>query len=332
VAEVELERAIASAKHAEEVADVVEFRLDYLKSFDSENAPAALQKLLGAVTKPIILTYRPEHEGGRAAADRNLRRDVWLRIIEFAERQKDERARIHYDIECDLAESFVKKGLTLPWQRIIASYHQIDSTPGDLVPVYERLKSTPARILKVATCAREISDSLRVMRVLERARREGRELIAVAMGTAGILTRVLGPAYGSFLTFASLGRGAETAPGQLTVTELRDIYRADRLSERSVIVGLVGNPIGHSLSPLVHNLWFKLTGLDFVYVPFEVVDVRRFFTEFVDPETRALSWNLRGLSITIPHKVAVMDLLDEIDPMARRVGAVNTLVIEDNKL
>src|SRR5262249_37220774 len=88
----------------------------------------------------------------------------------------------------------------------------------------------------------------------------------------------------------------------------------------------------HSASPLMHNRAFREMGLDFVYLPFEVTDVGEFFRRFVHPTTREIDWRLRGFSVTIPHKTAVMPFLDEIDETARRIGAVNTVVVEGDRL
>jgi 3-dehydroquinate dehydratase / shikimate dehydrogenase len=134
------------------------------------------------------------------------------------------------------------------------------------------------------------------------------------------------------LTFGALRRGAESASGQPTVNELIDIYRAKQLSRDSEIFGVIGKPIGHSRSPLMHNSVLKALGRDGVYLPFEVDSVEEFVRDFVRPATRKIDWRLRGLSVTIPHKLAVIPHLDLIDDSADRIGAVNTVVIEGNRL
>jgi shikimate dehydrogenase len=104
------------------------------------------------------------------------------------------------------------------------------------------------------------------------------------------------------------------------------------LSHDTQIVGIIGNPVSHSASPLMHNRAFREMGLDFVYLPFEVSDVGEFFRRFVRPSTREMDWRLRGFSVTIPHKTAVIPFLDEIDETAQRIGAVNTVVVEGDRL
>lgn len=91
------------------------------------------------------------------------------------------------------------------------------------------------------------------------------------------------------------------------------------------LVGVIGRPVRHSLSPAIHNAAFQAKGLNYVYLAFEVEDVGAAMAG-----VRALG--IRGLSVTIPHKVAVMAHLDEIDPVTRRIGSVNTVVNRDGLL
>jgi 3-dehydroquinate dehydratase/shikimate dehydrogenase len=331
IAESTVAGVLAAAKQAEAVADIVEFRLDYL-SLPWADLPAVLTTFVSAVEKPVIFTFRPDNEGGRGSSDLETRRRFWLRAIAALSDLHFDAGRVYLDMEVDVAEMLATQETQIPWRQVIVSHHRFDSTPDDLSSIYERLKATPARILKVATLARDMSDSLTIFRVLERAKRDGRPLIAIAMGMAGVMTRVLGPAHGSFLTFGSLGTGAETALGQIPADDLRSLYRVGEISAETPVIGLVGHPVGHSLSPRLHNSWFKEEGLDFIYLPFEVGDLREFMTKFVNVESRLMRWNLRGLSVTLPHKINVIEYLDAVDPLAKRIGAVNTIVAEHGRL
>jgi 3-dehydroquinate dehydratase/shikimate dehydrogenase len=151
------------------------------------------------------------------------------------------------------------------------------------------------------------------------------------MGAAGVLTRVLAPAFGAFLTYGALDAEQATAPGQIDARDLRSLYRVRELSEKTAVTGIVGSPVGHSLSPYMHNTGFAAYGLDAVYLLFEVEDLPEFVRQMVDPRTRELRWNLRGLSVTAPHKQAIIPHLDTVAPDAARVGAVNTLVVSDER-
>src|SRR5258706_2470153 len=220
----------------------------------------------------------------------------------------------------------------MDWSRVICSYHDFAGIPADLDGLYERMAATPARILKVAVRTEDASDSLSVFHLLDRAQRAGRELIAIGMGQPGVMTRILGPSRGSVLTYGSIDDAGATAPGQLTATELRHVFRIDSIDRESEIMGLIGNPVRHSLSQHIHNAAFAAGQINAVYIPFEVVEATSFIRRLVHPRSRELDWNLRGLSVTAPHKSVVMNCLDWIDPPAREIGAVNTIVVREERL
>src|SRR5437763_5429092 len=326
---------------AAEVADIVELRLDCLDEDQldtsrprlADSLKSLLRDLLLNFSTPFIVTFRPAEQGGRRALDTSARVGFWQSAA--AELSRDEfRARVFADIELDLFESPHGESLREASKNfsVICSHHDFRQTPSDLASIYERAARTPARVIKIATRANVITDCLEVLRLLERARREGREMIAVAMGEAGLLTRVLAPSRGAFLTYSSLDDAQVTAPGQTTARELRRLYRVHDITERTLVTGLVGSPVSHSLSPRIHNAAFAALGLDAVYIPFETVDVSDFVRRMARPRTRELRWNLRGLSVTAPHKTAVMPQLDWVEPKAAEIGAVNTVRIEGDEL
>jgi 3-dehydroquinate dehydratase/shikimate dehydrogenase len=322
---------------ADEVADIIELRLDCLDEGQLDPARPGLVELLDklaqAVRAPFIVTFRPSEQGGHRALDVEMRARFWLDAA--AELSREEfHGRAFADIELDLFESPPGAELREAARDLqaICSHHDFRETPADLAAIYERMTRTPARIFKLAVRANAITDCVEALRLLERARRDGREMIAVSMGEAGLLTRVLAPSRGAFLTYGSLDAAQATAPGQTTARELRELYRVPLINERTLVTGLVGTPVSHSLSPRIHNSAFAALGLDAVYVPFEVADVSDFVQRMARPSTRKLSWNLRGLSVTAPHKAAVMRHLDWVEKDAREIGAVNTVVIEGDEL
>ncbi len=307
--------------------DLVELRLDCLAADELESARAALSKTLADSGCQLILCLRSSNQGGRGQLDDDARRRFWRG--EFP-------GESFLDIELDLVEEFDSRTNlnppAIPWHRVICSHHDFGGVPSDLVKIYERMAATPARILKIAVNANDALDCLPVFQLLARAQRDSREMIAIAMGTAGIATRVLGPSRGSFLTFASPDHGEATAPGQISISQLKEQYRVDQITEETEIYGLLGFPVSHSLSPHLHNAAFRHLSRDAVYLPFEVRDVSGFLNRMIHPRTRELDWQLRGLSVTSPHKVAVMEHLDWIDPIAKQIGAVNTIVAVDDRL
>jgi 3-dehydroquinate dehydratase/shikimate dehydrogenase len=310
----------AAIAEAGTVADIIEVRLDYLRDFDFTN-PDNLRPLLKEKPRPLIITCRSIAEGGQQHVEDKPR----LRLLVEGARQMAD----YCDIE---AASYREAALLSPdLSRLIISHHNFTETPGDLEGVYERLINLPAAVHKIVTRANRVTDSLGVLRLLDRARLEERSLIALAMEAPGLITRVLGPSRGCFLTYGSLGPGRESAPGQITCDELRNVYRVNELSRGTKITGIIGKPVSHSASPAMHNAAFKALGLDFVYLPIEVDDVGEFFTRFVRLGSRETDWDLRGFSVTIPHKTAVVPWLDNVDATARRIGAVNTVVIEEGE-
>src|SRR5689334_4248710 len=294
-----------------EGADLIELRLDCL-----ERAP---ENLAEKIRGPVILTYRPSEQGGH----RELTREERLKFWKTAPRGEN----IWWDIEGDLAHE-----LAPDWSRVIVSHHDFNRVPDDLHDLYQRLAATPAHVIKIAFQADDISDCIAAFELLARARREGREIIPIAMGNAGIATRVLGPSRGAFLTYGSQDDESATAPGQVTVRNLRELYRISEIDGDTIVCGVIGFPVMHSVSPRIHNGWFAAEGLNGVYLPLEVKDVHSFLTRMVHPRTRELSWNLRGLSVTAPHKQTVMEHLDWINPVAEEIGAVNTILVQTDRL
>jgi len=304
------------------LADVIELRLDCLDQSYSHETFRFLDDLLTKSPKPIILTYRPAKQGGVQDLSVESRLNFWSSIKPTAETL--------FDIELDLARN---ASFEAPeWDRVICSHHDFSGLPADLNGLYEQLASTRARILKIAIQAHDATDCLDIFRLVDRARKDGRELIAIAMGEAGLMTRILGPSRGSFLTYAARDNQTTTAPGQISANTLREVYRIDKINSQTEIFGIVGSPVSHSLGPWIHNAAFEFSGKNAVYIPVEVRDISAFMQRMVHPRTREIEWNIRGLSVTAPHKLNVMKHLDLIDPAAGEIGAVNTIVITDEGL
>ena len=314
VCEKDLNALRNACERASEWADIVELRLDCLSE-----TPDNLSQLPNEISGPVILTYRPSEQGGYRNLSRQARTAFW--------KLRPSGNSVWWDVELDLIHD-----ITPDWSRIIVSHHDFSGVPHDLDQSYERLAQTPARVLKIAVQARDVIDCLPVFQLIDRARKEGREIIAIAMGNAGIATRILGPSRGAFLTYGSLDDDSATAAGQVNAQKLRSLYRIDKINSETMICGLVGLPVMHSLSPQIHNAAFVAQGINGVYLPFEVTDLKEFFRRMVHPRTRELSWNLRGFSITAPHKQTVMNCLDWIDPQAQEIGAVNTVIVERDRL
>lgn len=304
--------ALKDMKAALELADIVELRLDYINDIKA----ADIETLIKAKTRPVIVTCRPEREGGRFTSSEDER----IALLGKAADSRVEYVDIEHDVEHDLINKFRKKDGT----KVIVSYHNFSETPADteLKEIHKKLAGTGADVVKIVTFAQNITDNLHIFRLLEDVRTP---TIAFCMGELGQISRILAPKYGSFLSFASLEKGKESAPGQLYAGELLDVYNFRDINRTTDIYGLIGNPVAHSMGPLLHNTCFREEALNAVYLPFRIEDLPSFLKGFK-------SLNIRGYSVTIPHKETIMKLLDELDPLAGSIGAVNTVVNRDGRL
>ncbi|HYE65306.1 MAG TPA: shikimate dehydrogenase [Pyrinomonadaceae bacterium] len=320
-----------AAARAAELAEIIELRLDCLEENQFSAVERELAVLFPERSRPFIFTLRSAEQGGRHVLDRKKLFDFWSSEINGLLKANEDFADVELEMALALIEA-KRPVMALDWDRIICSHHDFSGVPADLEKIFEQMAGTPARILKIAVRADDVMDCIPVFRLLDRAHHEGREMIAIAMGPAGAATRILGPARGGFLTYGSSDEAHATAPGQITAAALRDLYRVHKLDRETKIMGLVGQPVAHSVSPHIHNAAFAACDLNAVYIPFEVRDPHQFIRRMVHPRSSELDWRLRGLSITAPHKSAIIEHLDWIEPSARQIGAVNTVVIEEDAL
>ena len=169
----------------------------------------------------------------------------------------------------------------------------------------------------MVSTARSLADNLAVLRLIE-DRSLHAHVVGIAMGEEGLVSRVLGPRTGAAFTLASMAGGAETAPGQVTVRTLRDLYRIDQIDSATRIFGVAGNPIAHSLSPLLHSTAFRRESVNAVLLPLKTRGLN-------DLLTLVRELPLCGVAITMPLKQEVLPHLANMDPFTARTGACNTL-------
>jgi 3-dehydroquinate dehydratase/shikimate dehydrogenase len=193
------------------------------------------------------------------------------------------------------------------------SIHDFDRTP-DLPRTVNPPDHGCVDAVKIAAQARTIHDSIRLLRLA----RHSKNFIAAPMGEIGLPARILALREGSALAYAPVA--ASTAPGQVSLDDMKHLYRAHALTRRTRVYGVIGDRVGHSLSPLLHNTGFVARHVDAVYLPFLVHDLRDFLKAV--PE-----FGVRGFSVTIPHKQSILKHLKECDSLAAEIGAVNTVVV-----
>jgi 3-dehydroquinate dehydratase/shikimate dehydrogenase len=202
-----------------------------------------------------------------------------------------------------------------------------------LINIVQELNDSFADIAKIVWTARTIRDNLEAFEILQH---QQKPTIALCMGEAGLISRVLAKKFGAFLTFASLDGTTGTAPGQISITDMKRLYRWDAINSNTKVYGVIGSPIAHSMSPAIHNAAFDAVGHDGVYLPLLVNPGYESFKAFMESFVAFDGLHLSGLSVTIPHKENALRYLKEkgaeVEELAERIGAVNTIVIDGKKL
>nr|AAS76684.1 At3g06350 [Arabidopsis thaliana] len=300
---------IETSKAHELGADLVEIRLDWLKDF---NPLEDLKTIIKKSPLPTLFTYRPKWEGGQYEGDENERRDVLRLAMELG--------ADYIDVELQVASEFIKSidGKKPGKFKVIVSSHNYQNTPSveDLDGLVARIQQTGADIVKIATTAVDIADVARMFHITSKAQVP---TIGLVMGERGLMSRILCSKFGGYLTFGTLDSSKVSAPGQPTIKDLLDLYNFRRIGPDTKVYGIIGKPVSHSKSPIVHNQAFKSVDFNGVYVHLLVDNLVSFLQAYS-------SSDFAGFSCTIPHKEAALQCCDEVDPLAKSIGAVNTIL------
>ena len=303
----ELRRLLGLAMRETSTAEI---RLDWLKNDVERRAFLKWLKTHRPRKAHLIATCRRRVGGGEFAGDAGEEL-YWLM-------QAKEAGCAWCDLEVETLRELPGKsvhGYAVPG-KVLLSMHDFRRTPQ--FPRKLRVPATGgAKAIKVAAMARNLSDSVRVLRLA----RASRDVVAIAMGEIGLPARVLALREGSALAYAPVA--ASTAPGQIPLSDFKRLYRAHKLTRATRVYGVIGNPVGHSLSPLLHNSGYIAAGKDAVYLPFLVENLKDFLN--VLPE-----FGVRGFSVTLPHKQKIFAHLDDVEPLAARIGAVNTVTVRND--
>jgi 3-dehydroquinate dehydratase/shikimate dehydrogenase len=299
---------------AEHGADLIEYRIDTFT--DTQN----LDLLVHDSPVPCILTCRSVEEGGQS----DLSDEERIKILDYPYTPTPR----YVDLELQTFQRLPSTWV-IPNSALILSTHDFKSRPDRLYNLLAEMNASPANINKVVWTARTVRDNLEAFEILLSRQKP---TIALCMGEAGMISRILAKKFGAFLTFASLSAGAETAPGQVTIDDMKRLYRWDAMNANTHVYGVVGAPVMHSMSPALHNAAFEEVGFDGVYVPLLVNEGYESFKAFMETFLAFEPLQLSGLSITIPHKENALRYLKEkggeVDALAESIGAVNTIVIQ----
>lgn len=356
--------ALADAREARDKgADLVEFRVDgfFTGAHDliDEQATAIID-IVSRSPLACIVTCRPVLEGGQYDGPDDARIALYERLgtagsanapagsdktyppryidVEAATYTRSENIKQKVNLAVDHASQLREVTTSL-----ILSSHDFHTRPPDLIRRLEQMFNEPAaRVVKVAYRARSLRDNLELLDILAEVRSGqgsgGKPMIALAMGPFGLMSRVLAPKFDAFLTFASLRRNSATAPGQPIISELVDLFRFRSIDSATKVYGVIGYPVEHSLSPLVHNAGFEAMGHNGVYLPLPIPPEYEHFKATLPALIEHVHLDFHGCSVTMPHKEHLVRLAQElqaegdnrwvVDPLCQRCGAANTLTIE----
>lgn len=325
---------------AEHGADLVEFRIDVFFE-DKEESTDLLQdridrvlELVKASPLPCIVTCRPHWEGGEYHGDDDER----VSLYEALGTSDHPPAYIDVELATYTRSANIRQKLNLgvnhPKQqravstRLILSTHDFEGRPSDLTRKILQMQDEPAcAVVKIAYRARSIRDNLELFEIL---RDQTKPTIALGMGEFGIMSRILAPKFGGFLTFASLRDESTTAPGQITIEDLLGLYRFRSIKPSTKVYGIIGWPVKQSMSPLVHNAGFEQIGWDGVYVPMPVEGSYESFKATVLSLIDQRQLDFAGASVTIPHKEHLGRFSVEFNPHDK--GNTSVLIAGDGPI
>ena len=280
----------------------IEARLDYLSELQVPAVPDGMGT-------DFIATCRPVREGGRYRGEEKARLD----LLQSAAHSGFTWVDLEYDVE---------EAPSLPAPtRIVRSHHCFDRLPEDLPALFDRLKQAGGDVIKLAlsiSTTRELTSLLEWMEALD----PETPFIVLGMEDLGQPSRLLGAFLGNFWTYVAEDENSQVAPGQLTLEQAIQRYQLPRWKNCPSIYGVLGNPVAHSLSPLIHNQLFQHHQLDNIYLPF-LLDDAEIWLDYVEQSPLPFS----GFSVTLPFKTDVAKFVEHNESP---VDSVNTLVKKDS--
>jgi 3-dehydroquinate dehydratase type I len=212
-----VEKALIAIKEASPQADLIELRVDYLNRLD-------LAPLLESRQKPFIVTHRREEEGGKYKWEERKGLGVLQEAIDL----KGDYIDVELATERSILRSLIRnKGGT----QVILSVHDFHRTPSpkELQRLFGRMIRLGADVIKIIPFAKAWEDNLSILSIIPFARKRSQKIVAFCMGGRGKLSRIFSPFFGAAWTYASLSRVKASAPGQLTVAEIKEIWKMLKL-------------------------------------------------------------------------------------------------------
>ncbi len=290
----------------------VELRLDRSNRIDIESVKNFIQ-----ISKsPVMLTLRKKSQGGDFRGSEEERLALIKQLLALKPP--------FFDLECDIKSDFLHEMIqTHPKTKFVLSYHNFQNIPIDLDAIYHSMQMYPAFSYKIAVMVHSTNDALKMLLFAKKHPQTS----VICMGEKGQFARILGPVAGNLIDYASQSVAEQTGPSQLSFSELMDIYRYPSLNKETAIYGLIGDPIAQSPGHLYHNSVFQKLHLNAVYVKMNVNPEE--LAEFMQ---QAIAIGIRGLSVTAPLKEKILPFVDHIEPRAKQIGAINTLLFKNGQI
>jgi len=289
---------------------LLEFRLDYLRQPSA--GVARVRRFAGFHPEAILIgTCRRAVNGGKFRGNVKAQLDILLKAA-------DAGCQL-VDIEIQSAEQLRHSDFEKLRGRvgIVLSFHDFKATK-NLEATFRRMLAFPADYYKVVSTANTLADNVEMMKFLQN-QSQRHSMIGLCMGEQGIVSRVLGLRAGSVFTYGAANPGEETAPGQVTARTLRDTYRVEQIDQATRVYAVVGDPIAHSLSPLIMNTAFRRESVNAVCIALHAKKID-------DLMTCVEEIPIHGLAVTMPYKTEILKYLENTDPLTAKVGACNTVV------
>jgi len=299
-------------------ADLAELRVDCLDAGER----LYIRRFPELAGIPVILTVRRDVDGGYFTGGEGARLKLLANGLAYA--NADSRFNFAYvDIEEDFNVPSLEEAARTFGTRIIRSCHDLKGTINDIPAKMKSMKHAGDEIIKVAVAVKSTRDVLNVFNASGSFANQDK--ILICMGHYGIYSRILAEKFGSFLTYSSALSESVIpgAPGQLDVKELSELYHFRRITKKTKVYGVLGNPLKSSVSPWFFNTIFNLEEADAVYAPFPVTDVGDFMELAKDID-------IQGLSVTVPYKETVLPYLGQKSAIVQSIGACNNLYRKDD--
>ena len=310
-------------------AEMLELRTDYLENLSVDLVKNLVAEAKKATSRklPLIVTCRDKRQGGAREYSTRLRVDMLSSAAgagaEFIDFEYENFLSVENQEKIELALSQSSKA------RLILSVHNFETKFNNIGKLHRHILTLyPAAIVKLVYTANHINDCFEAFDLLHQT---SGERIVFCMGEAGLVSRIIAKKLNSFVTYASVDEKSATAPGQLSIEQLKTIYRWSSINQDTELYGIIASPVAHSLSPAVHNACFAEMRADKLYLPLLVEGGKDKFDRFMKNVLNRRWLGFRGFSVTIPHKQNALDYVREnagfVEPLAEKIGAANTLLI-----